>query len=248
MRIAVLTDIHANREAFEACVAQARRHGAAHWVFLGDFVGYGADPQAVVDGVRALLAEGGVAVMGNHDHAVVDPTAGEHMNDDAKRVVDWTRARLDGEARAFLAGLPMTVEQDDRLYVHANAWEPPGWAYIAGTFDAARSLRATAARLTFCGHVHEPALYHQGADGRAAEFAPHPGMPVPLASPRRWLALPGSVGQPRDGLPAACWALYDTATRAMTWWRVPYDRAAAARKVREAGLPESLARRLERGA
>jgi diadenosine tetraphosphatase ApaH/serine/threonine PP2A family protein phosphatase len=124
--------------------------------------------------------------------------------------------------------------------VHANAWAPEQWEYINSTFDAGRSLRATPRRLTFCGHVHTPSLDHAGADGRTSSFDPVPGMGIPLGSTRRWLAIPGSVGQPRDANPAACYAIFDDASGVMTFHRVPYDAEVPLRKIRDAGLPLSF--------
>jgi diadenosine tetraphosphatase ApaH/serine/threonine PP2A family protein phosphatase len=140
----------------------------------------------------------------------------------------------------FLAALPLQHEYEDELYVHANAWAPQGWAYIESAMEAKRSLNATRCRYTFCGHVHEPALYHLAQDGRAVHFEPEPGIAIPLGALRRWLAIPGSVGQPRDGVPAACYAIFDDAQRTLTYYRVPYDFDSAAAKIRTAGLPETF--------
>jgi len=163
---------------------------------------------------------------------------------DARAIVAWTRDRLDPAQLAFLAALPLTRIEDDSLFVHANAWAPQEWAYLEGRSEAARSLFATDRRFTFCGHVHVPMLYNLSGTGKAGEFKPSPGIAIPLSSQRRWLAIPGSAGQPRDGDPAACYAVFDTEAQALTFHRVPYDHAAAAAKVRAAGLPERVAERL----
>jgi diadenosine tetraphosphatase ApaH/serine/threonine PP2A family protein phosphatase len=246
MRIALLADVHANREALEACLEHVRRQGAERLAFLGDLVGYGADPQWVVDRVREQVARGAVAVLGNHDASVADPSR-EGLHEEAQRVADWTRARLDAGALAFLGALPLHHEDGDVLYVHANAYAPAGWGYLAGRIEVGRSLAATRASTTFCGHVHEPMLWTMSGTGRLAGFQPVAGTAIPVPHPRRWLAVVGSAGQPRDGDPAACWALFDAAARTLTWHRVPYDHAGAARRIREAGLPERFAARLETG-
>lgn len=243
MRIALLSDVHANREALAACLEHAERRGAERYVFLGDLVGYGADPGPVVDTIRSLVGRGGLAVLGNHDLAVTREP-GRQMTPDAERVVEWTRSQLDAAQREFLAGLPLQVEENGRLYVHANAWAPAHWEYITEAFDAGRSIRATSCRLTFCGHTHEPSLYHMTAQGRASGFRPVPGTAIPLGQRRRWLAIPGSVGQPRDRNPAACYAIFDDSPGAMTFFRVPYDFESAALKIRQAGLPEFFGARL----
>ena len=243
MRLAVLTDLHANREAVEAVLDHARGQRIDRHALLGDFVGYGADPGWVVDTVRDLVARGAIAVMGNHDAAVARGAL-PGMRPEPRHVVEWTRARLDGAQIDFLATLPLQQETDDAIFVHANAWAPGQWEYIQGRSEALRSLHATRRHLTFCGHMHEPALYHLSALGKAGEFVPVPGDPIPLLAPRRWLAIPGSVGQPRDGNPAACYAVYDEDRGELTWWRVPYDAEAAGDKILAAKLPPSLAARL----
>lgn len=246
MRIALLSDLHANHEALSVCLEHARRERADQFVFLGDLVGYGADPARVLDTVMALVAIGAVAVRGNHDDAVTrDPSLLMHA--EARLSIEWTRSRLTPAHRDFLGSLPFSVEQQDRLYVHANAWSPAQWEYITSTFDAGKSMRATSHRLTFCGHVHEPSVFHMTADDRVAGFLPVPGTGIPLLPRRRWLVIPGSVGQPRDGNPAACYAIFDDGANIATWFRVPYDHEAAARKIRASGLPPVFAARLEAG-
>lgn len=242
MRIALLADLHANREATSACLAEVDRRGCARHVFLGDLVGYGADPGWVVDTVRERVEAGAVAVLGNHDQAVLAAPS-ESMVPEARAAIAWTRERLSAEQLAFLGGLPLQVQEDDRLYVHANAWAPAQWGYIRDRASATRSLEATAQRLTFCGHEHRPALYY-AQPGPAGHFEPVPGRVVPLPGHRRWLAIPGACGQPRDGDPAACCAIYDTATSSLTFLRVPYDHERAAARIVEAGLPRAFAQRL----
>lgn len=246
MRIAFLTDIHANLEALVACLEHADRAGAGRCVFLGDLVGYGADPGPVVDIVRGLVERGSVAVVGNHDQAILYGASAQ-MSLEARTVVEWTRSRLGPAQLEFLRALPLAFEEAGRLYVHANGWAPDRWEYIVSPFDAGRSMRATRCRLTFCGHMHTPALYHLAGDGRASAFTPTPGAAIPLGPPRRWLVIPGSVGQSRDGNPAACYALLDDATDALVYQRVPYDVDAATAKIEAAGLPLSFNVRLGAG-
>jgi diadenosine tetraphosphatase ApaH/serine/threonine PP2A family protein phosphatase len=243
---ALLTDVHANQEALSACLEHAEQRGARAFAYLGDLVGYGADPGPVVDTVMGAVERGALAVLGNHDQAVAQGPRSS-MHPDARKVLEWSRAHLSGAQLAFLASLPLTVEAGGCLYVHANAWDPGHWAYITGRYDARRSLGATACRITFCGHVHDPVLFHRSEDGQISDFKPVPGAGIPLGPRRRWLAIPGAVGQPRDGNPAACYAIFDDAIGVLTFYRVPYDAEGAARKVREAGLPERLGLRLEAG-
>jgi diadenosine tetraphosphatase ApaH/serine/threonine PP2A family protein phosphatase len=242
MRFALIADIHANREAFDACVWHAERHGAERHVFLGDLVGYGADPGYIVDRVADLAAAGAYVVRGNHDAAVGVPDI--HMNSTAQAALDWTRSTLDAAQRAFLSALPTTVRDDDLLFVHSEGSAPAEWIYVTDPRDAERSFRATDARVTFCGHVHRPQLYFQSISKHAQCFIPTSAVAIPLLRRRRWLAVMGAVGQPRDENPAAAYALFDTERSALTYCRVPYDIEAAARKIKRAGLPAILSARL----
>jgi diadenosine tetraphosphatase ApaH/serine/threonine PP2A family protein phosphatase len=243
--LALLADIHANRQAFAACLEAARGRGAERFILLGDFVGYGADPEWSVDTVMRLVEQGAIAVRGNHDNAIGTPS--ESMNEVAQAAIDWTRGRLSAAQRAFLAELPMAEDEDDRLYVHSEASNPARWRYVQSTADAARSIVATSALVTFCGHIHRPALYSMSATAKMTSFVPTSGVGVQLLKGRRWLAVLGSVGQPRDGNPAACFATYDTATREITYCRVGYDVETAANRIKASGLPLWLAERLSQG-
>jgi len=240
--IAFFSDIHANRQAFEACLAQAREHGAERIVLLGDYVGYGGDPEWTVATVMDLVDKGAMAVLGNHDSAVGNTR--EDLNVEARIAIEWTRGELGRSERRFLAALPLTLEDAGRLYVHADASRPKSWIYVASVADAALSIGATPAHATFCGHIHRPALYSMSVTGKMTAFTPTAGVAVQLLPGRRWLAVLGSVGQPRDGNPAACYGMLDTERREITYCRVPYDVAQAAARIREKGLPPWLAERL----
>ena len=245
MLIALMADIHANREAFEACLRDARTRETEKLVFLGDFVGYGADPVWVVDTAMELVDKGASALQGNHDNAVSDLE--ESLTPDAQIAMSWTRGELGTDAREFLANLPMKIEDETRLYVHANVKPDRRWLYIDDRNAAARALQARQAQAVFCGHVHKPAIYGITATEQLVTFQPVAGVAVPLPPYRRWLAVLGAVGQPRDGNPAASYALLDTKKAEITYLRVPYDIEATAAKIRKAGLPDSLADRLQRG-
>jgi diadenosine tetraphosphatase ApaH/serine/threonine PP2A family protein phosphatase len=248
MLIALLTDIHANREAFDVCRTEALRLGAEKIIYLGDLVGYGADPAYVVDQVAQDVARGAVSLIGNHDLAAVQgPPATMHTM--ARAAIEWTSSQLDAAQKAFLAAMPYDAKTvnptgAETLYVHGEASAPQRFIYVTEPDIAERSLNATTAQVTFCGHVHRPQLYHMAPDKPPHLFMPTPELPTPLARSRRWLAVLGSVGQPRDGNPLAAFALYDDARATLTSVRVPYDIETAARKIIRAGLPDFLAERL----
>jgi diadenosine tetraphosphatase ApaH/serine/threonine PP2A family protein phosphatase len=243
--LALFSDIHANRQAFAACLEAARARGAERLILLGDVVGYGGDPEWTVDTVMALVERGAIAVCGNHDHAIGIPS--ESMNAAAQTAIDWTRGRLNAAQRRFLASLPLTREEDDRLYVHSEASNPPRWRYVQSAEDAARSMFATPAQITFCGHIHRPTLYSLARTAEMTGLVPASGIAVPLPEGRQWLAVAGAVGQPRDGDPSACFLTFDTRSREVTYCRVAYDVEAAAKRIRDAGLPRWLADRLSQG-
>lgn len=247
-----MADIHANREAFEACLADARARGVSRFVFLGDYVGYGADPEWVVGTIMDLVSSGSRALLGNHDAAV--GSRADAMEAEAEDAIEWTRGQLGPAERAFLAGLPQSLEEAGRLFVHSEASAPSRWNYVHAAQDAVRSMKATRCRATFCGHVHRAAIYSMSEMWnnvsemwRVTPFHPTTGVGLPLMPQRRWLVVAGSVGQPRDGNPAAAWALLDTDTNEINFLRVPYDVERAAAKIRAAGLPAMFASRLFSG-
>lgn len=237
MLLALLSDLHANLEALNACLEHARRSGAERYAFLGDLVGYGADPAAVVQIVRAYAGEGAIVLQGNHDAAVARDLS---MSDGAEEAIRWTRAALAEPDKAWLASLPLFVREGEVCLVHSSASRPERWEYVDTPGAARRSADAAGVPWTFCGHVHRQTLFFESAPGRMTEFAPVPGTAVPVHKTRRWVAIVGSVGQPRERNPAAAYALFDTRRERLTFHRVPYDHASAARKIRAAGLPDLL--------
>jgi diadenosine tetraphosphatase ApaH/serine/threonine PP2A family protein phosphatase len=245
MLVALLADMHANRQAFSACLEHARHRGADRYALLGDFVGYGAGPAWTVGKAMELVADGAIAVLGNHDAAVSSPS--DRMREDAKSVIDWTRGQLGLEERRFLANLPLRVAGPGRLYVHADASAPEKWIYVLTVEEAARSLRATEAEIVFCGHTHRPAIFSITALSKMTAFVPVTDVPIPLHGLRRWQVVLGSVGQPRDGIPAASYAVFDTEKKEITFHRVPYDIEGAAEAIRLACLPQYFAERLFAG-
>src|SRR5215472_8328041 len=152
MRIAFFADIHGNREAFAACLDHAGRNQIDRYVFLGDYVGYGADPVFFLETVMEYAERGAVALLGNHDAAAIEPDP--QMNDAAYIAMEWTRNQLSPMHLAFIKGLRLTSEEGSRLYVHANSYAPGTWDYVTGLYAASKCLTATQAQATFCGHTH----------------------------------------------------------------------------------------------
>lgn len=246
MRIAILTDIHGNQEAFSAVLADMAERAVDRTVMLGDIVGYGPDPAWCVEKTMELVAAGALCIKGNHDSAIADPK--ESLNVTARRAIDWTRPLLGAAQKQFLAELPLTLSLDDVLFVHASANDPGDWIYVTNASRAMPSFRVSTARVIFCGHVHVPALISCNMGGHVQQQKVLTGRPIPLIRSRRWLAVVGSVGQPRDGAAQGGYAIFDNESNELTFLRVPYDVTTTVQKVRQAGLPESLAMRLNWGA
>ena len=249
VKLALLSDLHANLRALDACLAHARAAGATRYAILGDLVGYGPEPVQVLQRVMDLVTLGAIVVRGNHDDAALHEPAVRQTAQDLSAA--WTHAQLSDVHRSFLLHLPLAATVEDTLLVHASARDPQQWEYVDRPEMARRCLLAAQAewglKRVFCGHVHEQVLYYRGVDGKPMPFNPVPGVPVPLASHRSWLALVGSVGQPRDGDPRAMYALFDVAQARLAFHRIAYDHAGTAAAIRAAGLPEGFAQRLERG-
>ena len=247
MILALLADIHSNLGAFEACLAHARGHGAERIAFLGDLVGYAAEASEVVERAAALSREGAFAVKGNHDEAIDPQGRFGYMNESAMAAIEWTRRTLSPEHKAFLAALPLCVREERFCLVHASADRPERFDYVDGPTAAWRSAEAADRPYTFCGHVHDQVLYFERGPERMGTLRPTPGSAIPVGAHRRWVAIVGSVGQPRDGNPDAAYALFDTAREEITFYRVTYDHLAAEARIRAADLPEVLALRIRRG-
>jgi diadenosine tetraphosphatase ApaH/serine/threonine PP2A family protein phosphatase len=248
VRLAALSDVHANPLALEACLARADALGATQLALLGDLVGYGPDPAAVVERIRALQDAGAWVLRGNHDTLAAAPPAAPKTVDEAG--ARWTHDRLDAAQRAWLAGLPLQRVEPPCLLVHASADAPEAWRYVNNPLVARDSLahaaRHEGVRYVLGGHMHLQALYYQGRGSTLMLFEPTPGKAIPVPMHRHWVATVGSVGQPRDGDPAAGFALLDTEAAQLTFHRVPYDVGSMVALARRAGAPPDAVRRLER--
>jgi predicted phosphodiesterase len=246
-RIAFFADVHSNLEALETCLAHARQEGASKFIFLGDLVGYNANPKEVVEHVMQLVDQGvAIAIRGNHDTACFEDYSTK-MNPEANLAIDWTISQLHKDHIEFLKNLPLVHQEDDRCYVHASAFQPESWHYVNDGLSAWRSAESSGKIYTFSGHVHEQSLYYQSSVGKLICFNPRPGDSVPTGRHRRWVAIAGSLGQPRDGSPKANYLLFDSEEESMFFHRISYNHLQAADKVLAAGLPESLSSRLLQG-
>jgi len=243
MRIAVLSDIHANLAALEAVCSDLPQVDQV-WV-LGDIVGYGPQPNEVI---ATLQAMGARSVLGNHDGAAIGMVDPSDFNPDARAAIEWTATVVDPNARAYLASLPEVRRDGDLTAVHGSPRDPI-WEYITGPSVAAANFGAFDTRLCLFGHTHLPMVY-RSVDGG---IEPTPGMPgeTIAVGEARALINPGSVGQPRDGLADAAYAILETGGQpggdAVEFRRVSYDVDRTQRQMLDVGLPGRLADRLRYG-
>ncbi|MGI8856632.1 MAG: metallophosphoesterase family protein [Thermomicrobiales bacterium] len=238
-RVLIVTDIHGNRDALDAVLADAGAHDRV-WC-LGDSVGYGPEPAACLAWVRDHCE---IVLSGNHDYAVFDPAVVENFNPNAAAAAAWTRAQLSAADVQYLRSLPSIIEGEGVTLAHGSPVDPI-WTYILSVIDAHDAFASFTGLCCFVGHTHVAACYVQ--DGDSTRRLPVMN-DVPFAiSGARSIINPGSVGQPRDRDPRAAYLWYDPDAATATWKRVPYAIERTQEKIRAAGLPERLAARLALG-
>ena len=247
MRYLVIGDVHSNLEALEAVL---RASAAQKWeavVVLGDLVGYGADPNAVVDRIRTLNPVG--IVRGNHDKVAVGLEDAENFNSIAKTAAEWTSRALNRGSFEYLRALPAGPQlvNDELEICHGSPFDED--SYVVTDLDAARSLAVSRLPLCLFAHTHVALLANLAAGKRLEMDAPHgrPEHETTILAETKYLINPGSVGQPRDGDSRAAYAIVDTNRKMVTLSRVAYPIEAAQKKIVEAGLPPMLAYRLGMG-
>ncbi len=242
MLVAVLSDIHGNRHALEAVLAEVATTDASEMWCLGDIVGYGADPNDCI----ALVAEhAAVCLAGNHDLAVTGELSLDDFSRGASLAAHWTRGVLAPDRMAFLSALVTSGAAGPIGLYHASPRDPV-WEYVLSALLAELCFDVQPERVSLVGHSHVPLSFVRPEGLPATGEKRRPGDVMDLTS-GEWLLNPGSVGQPRDGDPRASWLLLDTETWRAAWRRTPYDVDGAAAAIRAARLPESLAERLEYG-
>jgi predicted phosphodiesterase len=245
MRYLILSDIHANCEALSAVLAHVRRKRWDKAIVLGDVVGYGANPNQAVDLVRALKPV--VAIRGNHDKVCSGVEDGEMFNRVALQAAMWTRQKLTPSNLRWLRSLPEGPVVVDGAFAVAHGTPIDEDAYIFGEIEALNVFRQTAFPLCFFGHSHFPVVFGLSPDAIQTVLTTPPSFRFRLQPGVRYLVNPGSIGQPRDGIPLASFALFDSRTRSVSVYRLPYRIERTQRKILDAGLPRPLADRLALG-
>jgi predicted phosphodiesterase len=239
MRFAIFGDIHANLQALEAVLSDARTQLCTHYVCMGDIVGYNANPRECLAIVRDLECP---TVKGNHDEQASMITEGEGFNALAEEAIQWTRERLTEDEKKWLRELRLQRQVRDFTIVHATLDTPHKWGYVFNQLDAATSFSYQHTSLCFIGHTHSPKAYVRDGSVRSM-----PLEILALQQGKKYLINVGSVGQPRDGDWRAAYCIYDTGSNEVELRRIEYEIEGTQRAILEAGLPRKLADRLEIG-
>ena len=239
MRFAIISDIHANLEAFEAVLADARDNKCTNFVCLGDIVGYNANPHECVERVQELDCP---IVKGNHDEQASLGESSRDFNEMAEAAIQWTRDHLTAEDKDWLRDLKLQRQVDDFTVVHATLDSPGQWGYVFNNLAAAASFTYQETAVCFFGHTHVPMAFIRDNGVQRHQIAK-----LRIEPGKKYFINVGSVGQPRDGDWHAAYCIYDVESNVVEQRRVKYALATAQKKIIDAGLPHLLADRLAIG-
>ncbi len=231
VRYAIISDVHANRQAWNAVITDIRVSGVDRVICLGDIIGYGPAPADVLEQVYSCAHH---ILLGNHDAVICGKLDPGTFNDAARRIIRWTASRLDAKAARFFRKLPLVIHGGDFRCVHAELSNPLRFGYVFGPEEAASVLGACREQVVFVGHTHVPGVFVAPPDGGVTGGV---AADLTLAPGRRYVVNVGSVGQPRDGDPRAGYCILDDAARTVVFRRIPFDVDAYRRELDAAGLP-----------
>ena len=241
MRYAIISDIHGNLEALEAVWYDLQKENVQRIFSLGDIVGYGPDPNLCIKKIKEIAH---ASIAGNHDHAVLGLTDIEYFNPYAREAIEWTITEITEENREYLKILPLTIQVDGMTLVHSSPKEPKEWHYIDTLSEAEENLDYFSDQICLIGHSHQPFVVV--CDSAKRCFVEN-GYAIQLKDEHRCIINVGSVGQPRDGDPRACYIIIDKGAKEAQFKRVSYGYRITQEKMKRAGLPKFLIERLAVG-
>jgi len=241
MRYCIFSDVHSNLEALDAVISASRIEGIDKYLCAGDLVGYAANPNECVAGVRSL---GAISVAGNHDWASLGLFPVEYFNLQAAKSIMWTKCRLDDLSKEILRSLPLSYEDEYLTLVHASLDAPHLFNYILDADSSRNSFKLLRTKICFIGHTHVPLVFSMNENGRIDCSG---DTEVKIDDGKRYIINVGSVGQPRDGIPCASFCIYDTGLRQVSIKRIAFDYKLTRQKILDVGLPRSLGDRLLSG-
>ena len=241
MRYAILADIHSNLEALKAVLAACQAEGIRGYFCLGDTIGYGANPRECLELLKDLTPH---HVAGNHEWGVIGRMAMDSFNDVAQKAILWTQKQLSNQDIEFFNHLPLTGRQENFSFVHATLHKPEQFTYLYDISQANETFYLMKENLCFVGHTHVPRILVE-FNNHLIQY--HPKTILEIQKDSKYIVNVGSVGQPRDGSPLACYCIYDPDLARVEIKRVAYDVVQAQSKILQAGLPDFLSQRLAVG-
>lgn len=244
MKISIISDIHSNLEALTECIRVAEENGAEKFICLGDCIGYGPDPAAVLDMLVELPNFS--CIVGNHEEYLFDTRVHE-VKAPVKYAKEWTLGQLSEKHMEYISSLFYNKVENGVTYVHATTHDPSGWVYVTNVSHAIKCMNSASTDLIFYGHVHMPLMFHEKPNNSIEMSRPEQNETIILEQDQRYAINVGSVGQPRDNNPDASFVMYDEEAQSVTFHRVSYDYETTARKIRDYGLPVDFADRIEVG-
>lgn len=246
MRALILSDIHSNAEALRVALNRVRRKKFDTVFCLGDFVGYGAQPNQILDAMRSFKGKTRLYIRGNHDRVAAGLDDANGFNHAAKSAVLWTRDHLSAPNRRFLCDLPLgPLSQDGFMLCHGSPYDED--EYVFNVHHAAQILTLYQVPIIFYGHTHLPVVFQVDPAFRVTGYSIRDEATIRLHPGHRYLINPGSIGQPRDRNPASSFAMFDSERMTVQFFRTEYDVAKTQQSILKAGLPEILAARLSNG-
>lgn len=241
MRVGFFSDVHGNWEAFSACLKEFETAGLNKLFFIGDAVGYGADPNLVVEKIEEICE---TKILGNHDAAVIGQLSPEYFNHYAKNSFYFTRDVLTSENLERLKKFSISEIWQDFTMVHALPRDPESWGYISTLREAEENFRYFYTQICLIGHSHRPFIVEKNGENEAVLVT---SQCLTINENCRYIINVGSVGQPRDGNPDACYMTYDSDSREVCFKRIKYDIKTAQEKMKQAQMPDYLVERLSVG-
>lgn len=237
MRYGIFSDVHSNLEAFTAALEYYKKEKIDAYIFLGDIVGYAANPKETISLLRAINP---VCIAGNHDRAVINKLPLDCFNEYAEKAAVWTKTKISEKDNAYLRSFPLTYQDKNFFCVHGSLNNPSAFNYIRGINEARENFDLPAAQILFVGHSHRPQIYYKNTKG--VFF--HSESSIHLKKEEKYIVNVGSVGQPRDRDSRLSLCIYDSKENIVTITRLVYNISLAAEKIINAGLPQMLASRL----
>lgn len=237
----IFSDVHSNLEALQAFFEIAQKTSHDRLVCLGDIVGYGADPNPVLDLIREKVD---IILVGNHDHAVCGKISASYFNPHAYNAIIWTKKVLNEENHEFLRSLPIYLESEGIIWAHSSPFEPEQWHYLNSYEDAKENFRVLKAEICFMGHTHKPLVFEEVSKD---DIKLHKEPTIKLNPKNKYLINVGSLGQPRDGNPEPCYTRFDSVTGELNFFRFSYHLEETQHKILKNGLSSFFAERLSKG-